>query len=187
MAFDNVDFFKFELVGLDQLLKNMGELPTVSMKKTVIRNALKKALVPVLEASKQAAPRGPTGNLQRGIKISTKLKPSQRKGKPRDRTTVTMYVGSTMPHAHLVEFGTQERALKSPTAVPIGAGVLTVQSTGRMPANPFLRNAWDSKKGQLLPIFAKEMKVQLEKAASRLAKRAAGGKLTKTQIRGLRG
>ena len=187
MAFDNVDVFKFELVGLDQLLKNMGELPTVAMKKTVVRNALKKALVPVLDASKQAAPRGPTGNLQRGIKISTKLKPSQRKGKPRDRTTVTMYVGSTMPHAHLVEFGTKERTLKSPVVAPIGDGVVTVQTTGRMPANPFLRNAWDSKRGQLLPIFAAEMKIQLEKAAARLAKRAGAGTLTKSQVRGLGG
>ena len=46
------DAFKFELVGLDQLLKNMEELPTASMKKTVVWNALKKALVPVREAAK---------------------------------------------------------------------------------------------------------------------------------------
>ncbi len=180
------DAFKFELVGWEQLMKNLEELPTVSMEKTVVRNALKKALVPVLEAAKQNVPRGPTGNLARGLKIG-KLKTSQRKGKPQDRTTVTVYVGSFMPHAHLVEFGTKERTLKSPSAVPVGGGVLTVQSTGRMPANPFMRRAWDSSKGLILALFAKEMEVQLGKAAARLAKRGAAGKLSKAQVRGLGG
>jgi hypothetical protein len=57
---------------------------------------------------------------------------------------------------------------------------------GRAPAIPFLRNAWDAAKDRIISIFAKEMKVELEKAAARLAKRAATGKLTKAQIRGLR-
>ena len=181
------ELFTFELVGLEQLLKNMEELPTIAMEKTVVRNALKKSLAPVLDAAKASAPKGKTGILARSMKIDTKLKPSQRKGKPRDRTTVTAYLGSTSRHAHLVEFGTQERTLQSPVAAPIGGGVVTVRTTGRMPANPFLRNAWDTRKGQLLPIFAKEMKVQLEKAAARLAKRAGAGTLTKSQIKGLRG
>ena len=180
------DVFKFELVGLEQLLKNMEELPTVAMKKTVVRNALKKSLAPVLDAAKQSVPKGETGNLARSLKIG-KIKPSQRRGKPRDRTTVTAYVGPTAPHAHLVEFGTKERTLKSPVAAPIGGGVVTVRTTGRMPANPFLRNAWDTRKGQLLPIFAGEMRIQLNKAAARLAKRAGAGTLTKSQIKGLRG
>ncbi len=181
------EVFSFDLIGLDQLLKNMEELPTIAMKKTVVRNALKKSLAPVLDAAKQSAPKGKTGILARSMKISTKLKPSQRKGKPRDRTTVTAYVGSTSRHAHLVEFGTQERTLQGPVVAPIGGGVLTVHRTGRMTANPFLRNAWDTRRGQLLPIFSREMKVQLEKAAARLAKRAGAGTLTKSQIRGLRG
>ncbi|MFV2082813.1 MAG: HK97-gp10 family putative phage morphogenesis protein, partial [bacterium] len=134
------EVFSFELVGLEQLLKNMEELPTVAMKKTVVRNALKKSLKPVLEAAKQSAPKGETGALAKSIKIG-KLKPSQRKGKPRDRTTVTAYVGSTSPIAHLIEFGTQERTLSSPVAAPIGGGVVMIHSTGRISANPFLRNA----------------------------------------------
>ena len=124
--------------------------------------------------------------LAKSIKIG-KLKPSQRKGKPRDRTTVTQYVGSTDPTAHLIEFGTKERTLSSSVVAPVGASVVVIQTTGRISANPFLRNAWDTKRGQLLTIFAGEMKVQLEKAAARLAKRAGAGKLSKSQIRGLRG
>ena len=181
------EVFSFELRGLEQLLKNMEELPTVAMKKTVVRNALKKALGPVLVAAKQSVPRGKTGNLARGMKISTRLKPSQRRGRPRDRTTVTAYVGSTMPHAHLIEFGTKERTLKRSSVAPIGGGLLTVHRTGRMPANPFLRTAWDGNRSRLLPIFATEMRVQLNKAAARLAKRGGAGTLTKTQVRGLRG
>ena len=181
------EVFRFDLFGVEQLLKNLEELPTAAMKKTVVRNDLKKALGPVLVAAKQSVPRGPTGNLARGMKIGTRLKPSLRKGRLRDRTTVTAYVGSAMPHAWLVEFGSKERTLKSPTVAPIGDGVLTVHRTGRMPANPFMRNAWDGNKSQLLPIFATEMRVQLDKAAKRLAKRAGAGTLTKSQIKGLRG
>lgn len=181
------EVFEFHLAGLDQLLKNLEELPTIAMKKTVVRNALKKALGPVLHAAKQSVPRGPTGNLARKLKIGTRLKPSLRRGRPRDRTTVTAYVGSASPHAWLVEHGSKERTLKSPVVAPIGDGVVTVRRTGRMPANPFLRNAWDGNKARLLPIFAKEMEVQLGKAARRLARRAGAGTLTKSQIKGLRG
>ena len=155
------------------------------MKKTVVRNALKKALVPVRDAARLGAPRV-SGDLAKSIKIG-KLKPSQRKGKPRDRTTVTAYVGSSDPAAHLVEFGTQERTLSSSIAAPVGGSVVMIQTTGRISANPFLRNAWDTNRGRLLTIFAKEMEIQLGKAAARLAKRAGAGKLSKSQIRGLRG
>jgi HK97 gp10 family phage protein len=179
--------FKFELVGLDQLIKNMEELPTFAMRKTVVRNALKKSLKPVMEAAKQAAPVGPTGNLKRSITIGRLMPRHRPRGKPRDRTTVTVYVGAVSPHAWLVEFGSKERTLKSQSKAPIGGGVLTVRSTGRMPANPFMRNAWDTRKNNLLQTFAKEMKIQLEKAAARLAKRAGAGTLTKSQIKGLRG
>jgi HK97 gp10 family phage protein len=180
------DIFEFNLIGWEQLMRNFEELPTASMKKTVVRNALKKALVPVRDAAKQNAPVGETGDLQKSIKIG-KLKPSQRKGKPQDRTVVTQYVGSTSRIAPYLEFGTEDRTLDAPSVVPIGGNLAQVESTGRISARPFLRPAWDANKGKLLELFAKEMRPQLNKSAARLAKRGAAGKLTKSQIRGLRG
>lgn len=47
--------------------------------------------------------------------------------------------------AHLVEFGTRERFKKSG------------QPTGTMPAQPFLRPAWDSSKGAVSSIFVSQL------------------------------
>lgn len=177
--------FSFNILGIEQLMKNLEELPTRAMKKTVVRNACKKALRPVADDARNAAPRGHTGDTARSIRIDTKLKPSQRRGVPQDQTTVKAYVGSTDPLAHLIEFGTGERTMKGPVVAPISGRFVTVRRTGRMPARPFLRPAWDSNRGRILTIFAKEMQIQLGKAAARLAKRAAKGTLSKSQLRGL--
>ena len=186
--------FSFKLVGMEQLIRNLNELPTVAMKKTVLRNACKKALIPVRDAARENAPYDPretsgfsrSRHLRDTIEVSTKLKPSQRKGQITDRSKVTVYVGSTSPHAHLVEFGTKDRTLDNPTVAPMRDGFAFIRRTGRMPANPFFRRAWDATKDRIMAIFSAEMKTQLEKSAARLAKRAATGKLTKAQIRGLR-
>ena len=63
------ELFKFELIGLEQLLKNMEELPTIAMKKTVVRNALKKSLAPVLDAAKQSAPKGKTASIFQNVRF----------------------------------------------------------------------------------------------------------------------
>ena len=187
--------FSFNLVGMEQLMKNLEQLPTIAMKKTVVRNACKKSLIPVRDLARQNAPYDPrvtkgfskSRHLRDTIEVSTSLKASQKRKFAPDRTKVTVYVGSTAPHAHLIEFGTKERTPKEPFTAEIRPGqVITVKSMGRAPAIPFLRNAWDAAKDRIISIFAKEMKVELEKAAARLAKRAATGKLTKAQIRGLR-
>jgi HK97 gp10 family phage protein len=178
--------FSFKLNGMEQLIKNLEQLPTVSMRKTVVRNAIKKSLEPVRDLAKANVPRD-DGALADSIHIDTKLKASQKRGRVQDRTTVTVYVGASAPHAHLVEFGTAERfPKKGPFAARISpTQVVMVDHMGRMPANPFLRNAWDSMRGRVLKIFAAQMEVQLMKAARRLAKRAEKGKLTPAMIRGL--
>jgi len=47
--------FNFELHGMKELMDALSELPTMSMKKGVVRNALKKAALPVKEAAKANA------------------------------------------------------------------------------------------------------------------------------------
>ena len=167
--------FKFELTGVKELMSLLDQLPTVAMQKGVVRNALKKAAKPTMEMAKQNLPRGKTGNLEKSIKVSTSLKGSQKKGKTIDRSTVEVYVGSTAPHAHLIEFGTGPRETKN------GA------YRGQVSPTPFLRNAWDATKDAALRIFAKEMETELLKAAKRLASKAERGKLGKAQLRGLSG
>ena len=172
--------FSFELKGVKELTRLLDQLPTVAMKKTVLRNALKKAGNPVAEAARANVP----GGLRDSIKVSPSLKPSQRKGR-QDRSVVTVYVGSSSPVAHLVEFGTVERILDEPRLVKLGDRWIRITTTGFVSPNPFLRRAWHAMKMPALGIFADEMKNELYKSAGRLAKRAAAGKLTASQVRGL--
>ncbi|HNQ66117.1 MAG TPA: HK97 gp10 family phage protein [Smithellaceae bacterium] len=166
--------FTCKLKGLPELLNLLEQLPTVSMQKTAVRNALKKSAAPILNVAKLNVPRGDAGNLEKSLKISTSLKASQKKGQTYDRTRVTVYVGSSAPHAHLIEFGTKDRTQKK-----------TGRFTGRISPNPFLRNAWDSTKEIALKILARELRAQIYAAARRLRKRAEKGKLTTKQIEGL--
>jgi HK97 gp10 family phage protein len=158
-----VDFRELEWM-LDQLPK--------AISKTVLKNALKKAAEPIRAAAEANAPVGPTGNLKRGMIISTELKSH----KVRAKKSVLVFVGADAviaPHAHLVEFGTAPRYQENGKYV------------GQMPANPFFRNAWDATKHQALQIFIKEMETELLKAVLRLRRKAEKGTLSKSVAREL--
>jgi len=165
--------FKFEMNGMKELMSAMEQLPTVSMKKAVVRNALKKAAKPVKAAAKLNAAGIPVKNdkITDSIKISTSVKKSQR-GR-RDRSRVTVYVGSSHPLSHLFEFGTAARYNKK------GA------YRGYIPPMPFMRSAWDSNKKISLSLLREELWKALQKSARLLAKKSMKGTLTKGQRRGL--
>jgi HK97 gp10 family phage protein len=164
--------FKFELHGVKETMAALEQLPTLSMKKTVVRNALKKAAIPIRDAAKIKAGsiKYDADNIVKSIHVDTKLTRKQR----RDRSRVTVYVGPSHPLAHLFEFGTGRRFTKKKNAY-----------RGYITATPFLRQAWDEKKMVALDVLKKELWEQIKKSARRLAKRAEAGKLTKTQIAGL--
>lgn len=165
--------FKFEIVGLKETMDALEQLPTLSMKKGVVRNALKKAAVPIKDKAKSNAQGIPMDNkdIVESIKIGTTLKRSQR-GK-QDRSRVTVYVGSSHPLAHLFEFGTSERYTKK------GA------YRGYIPPMPFLREAWDSQKRVSLELLKDELWKALQKSARLLARKAEKGTLTAKQRAGL--
>jgi len=165
--------FKFELHGMEGLMDALSELPTMSMKKGVVRNALKKAALPVKEAAKANAQSLPFDNkaIVDSIKVGTSLKKSQR-GR-QDRSRVTVYVGSSHPLAHLFEFGTAERFTKTGAA------------RGHISPQPFLRTAWDANKKIALGRIGEEMWKAILKSAKLLSKKAQRGTLTAGQKRGL--
>jgi HK97 gp10 family phage protein len=167
--------FTFKITGLQECMNALEQLPTVSMKRGVVRNALKKAAIPIKDRAKENAQGIKIDNpgvIADSVKIGTSLKKSQR-GRT-DRSRVTAYVGSSHPLAHLFEFGTAERYTKKDAY------------RGFMPAMPFMREAWDSQKKVALGLLKQELWKALEKAAKMLAKKAAKGTLTKGQIAGLR-
>lgn len=165
--------FSYELEGLKELDTMLRQLPK-AMGKTVLRKALKKAAIPIRDAAKEKVPRGPTGNLEESITIATRLTKSQRRGQIRQKDTVEVFVGSTAPHAHLIEWGTVERFRKGSRG-----------ATGKMPAVPFLTRAWDATKKEAWNILKKELANELVKAAERLRKRAVKGTLGKRQVKEL--
>jgi len=187
------DAFRFELFGVKELMDALEQLPTMSMRKAAVRNAAKRALKPTAELYQSALPWAPkpkqyakSRHLRDSVEITSALKRSQKKdGRRVGKDEIVMYVGSSAPHAHLVEWGTEERQHKTPTTAPIGDVVRVVQGTGRMPAKPYLRQAWEATKNGIMKIFADEMKKEIERAAKTLAAKAAKGTLTKQQRAGL--
>jgi len=164
--------FDIDFQGLDEALKQLPK----TYSRTVLRNALKKAGKPIQEVAKANAPVD-EGDLQKSIMISTKV----RGRRVRAKTGAIVFVGSTAPHAHLVEFGTVERFKKSKNAFSRAYNTGGA-STGKMPANPFFTHAWDRTKKIAYNILKVELWSELERASKRLAKRAAKGTLSKSAI-----
>lgn len=143
---------------LDALLKALPR----NLDSTGVSAGMRKALQPVAAAAQAYAP----GGLDTSIKINSRIKKSQRAAaleKPGSGRRV-MYVGSTAPHAHLVEFGTGPRFQRNGKYV------------GIMPPDPFLRPAWDANKDQVLANLARAVREEIEKALRRRIARAIKGK-----------
>jgi len=166
--------FKFEIVGLKETMDALSKLPTMSMQKNVVRSALKKASIPVLEDSKSNVQRIPIhgDKILKSMKVSSNLKRSQRKAL--DRSRVYMYIGASSPLSHLFEFGTAARFTKNRAY------------RGFISPMPFLRPAWDSKRDVSLRVLKEELWKSIQKSARLLAKKAVKGTLTRQQIMGLR-
>lgn len=179
--------------GLKQLEAAMADLEKTATRKTVARNALRKAGEPVADAMRAGAPRD-TGRLAENIAVSTKIKGEAgkaayaksmretagnkalavkamrdaRRAAKGSLPPVMMFVGPTTraPHAHLVEFG---------TAPHINGGRFAgSQHPGTAP-RPFARPAWDANKDAALQNIAAELAAEINKAAARQAKRRARG------------
>ena len=136
--------------GLSEVKAALRQLPDATAK-TVMRRVLRKRAEPVAEAARQLVPID-SGALKNSIVVSTKLTRRQ-KGRHRkvDRDDVEVFVGpGADPAAHLQEFGSSQH-----------------------PAQPFMRPAWDRTKDDLLAGVGADMWAEIEKAAARLAKKAA--------------
>lgn len=153
--------FSINSKGLERALTRLPK----AMGKSVLRAAAKKSLKPVMVAAEANSPVGRTGRYKKSWAIKSTLSKRQRRGRAGlSRGGVIMYVGSTDPKAHLLEFGTI-----------------------KMAARPVLRPAWDANKHRVLAVLSDEVWFALAKAARRLARRAASGKLGLKQTRSLSG
>lgn len=159
-------FFKnmqFTLKGHQRLQRKLQQISDISTLSKIERSALGKAGTRLRKAVRQRVP------IDDGVLLNAIIKKSRTyRGKP------FMFVGpdyAKAPHQHLVEFGTEGRRFPKKARVLVetfGPGNVEVLGTsvGPMPANPFMRPAWDSVKAKL----AKNIPADMLKALERLAK-----------------
>lgn len=137
--------------GLRDLDRALGELPRQTGKRVVVK-VLKNAGGPIAEAGATNAPLGPTGNLKASYGVGTKLTRRQSKLN-RKQSPVEVYVGPNDPAAIQTEFGNEHQE-----------------------AEPHLRPAWDAGKEKALDDIKTGLWDEIQKAAKRLARKAAKGR-----------
>jgi HK97 gp10 family phage protein len=160
--------------GLKELDSALGEL-TKGVARGVLRRTLLKAGAPVVEAAKQFVPED-EGFLKDSIIVTNKapaghsvsknaFAAAMRGGASRAEAGMAAraanraqpglfaeaFIGpGRYPYAHMVEFGTE-----------------------KMFPQPYMRPAWEENKMKTLGIIQSELRVQIDKAAARAARRAA--------------
>lgn len=147
-----------DLRGEAALIKALRRLETKTGK-TVLKKALRKAGNKIKNEVKKEAPED-TGNLKKSIKVFNDNSQASRGGAlirvGADRTIA--------PHAHLVEFGTDERYLDKPSVITLARGdVFTITQTGKMPANKFFDRGFQNSKVEAIQVFTDELKAEINK------------------------
>ncbi|MEY2690707.1 MAG: hypothetical protein RL375_4907, partial [Pseudomonadota bacterium] len=117
-----------------QTVRMMAALEGFKLAPGELSHAAAKAGNIVAERARAAAPVGPTGRLKRNI-YAMIIAPGR-------ALIGAKYGAGKAPHAHLVEYGTQQRQFrKGPHKATIGGRVVTVRHAGRMPASGFFKRA----------------------------------------------
>jgi HK97 gp10 family phage protein len=154
---------KVTISGLRELDRALSEMSKATAR-NVLRRVAKGAVEPMAVAAEAGAPRD-TGNLQ--ISIAVSFKRTRRAGKSRATyqgngnfrglraTGVAVAMGpaggsGALSYATWVEFGTSDTR-----------------------AQPFMRPAWDAHKQGALEHVVQELRVEVDKAAARAARRAS--------------
>ncbi len=147
--------------GLAETLRALGQIPEIATQKNVLRRALVKAAQPIADYARSIAPDDPrtsAPDLRSSLGVATELMPRHRKGTKEN--DVEVYVGpvvqpgrNVLRYASNVEFGTFRAA-----------------------PHPYLRPAFEVKKGEVLEILGRELRVEFEAAVQRAARKAAKAK-----------
>lgn len=148
---------KVAIEGLSELLDSLKELPTVTGK-NVLKRVARARLQPIADAASAKAPKR-TGFLKAHIVVSPKLSAHQKSfDAVEGEYTIAMHAGVESSrasyYAHIDEFGSRHQR-----------------------ATPYMRPAWDEGKSGLTKDLAADLWAEIEKAANRLAKKAAKAKL----------
>lgn len=147
----------FKVEGLREIDAALAELPKATAK-NVLRRVGRQALEPLAADMAAKAPDDPaTGgmDLKRSIGVGTRLTKRQaalhRKMFKSDKASVELFAGAGgVPQATQQEFGNERHG-----------------------PQPFARPAWDANKGVMLDTIKTGLWTEIDKAAKRLARKAA--------------
>lgn len=150
----------FKVEGFREMERALAQLKRGTAK-AAVRRAIKTTLQPV----KQAAEASPFT-----IAITSRLTARQKAQARGDqgRSVLSLYVGPVdeegkgAPHAHLQEFGTAPRYHRK-----------SGKYVGSVMADPFMRPAWDARKGVMLEELGKNIWLEIEKSLARATRKAA--------------
>lgn len=146
------DGIRFKLEGLSECHAALRALPDATAK-NVLRRIGRQRLEPMAERARALAP-VEDGTLKESVMVSTQLTRRQRSQHQKlgpDDVEIFMGAGA-LPQAHMMEFGTVDVAPR-----------------------PFMRPAWDGGREKLLEGLKEDLWREIEKAANRLARKAARG------------
>lgn len=179
---------KVQVEGLKELKGALMELSS-SVRRGVLERTLRKAAEPLAQTMKAYAPYE-DGQLVQSIIVSAEVQSLARlagnraysaamvQGFTRPTAAAAMRAASktlrgqysigvsvgprakAAPHAHWVEFGTGPRFHKSGRYV------------GVMPADPFMRPAWDLHRNGMVGSIASQLRTEIDAAVARAARRA---------------
>lgn len=153
-----------EIVGARELEAALMALGQDRLIKATLKRALVDASKPAVATAQRLAPKH-TVRMSEKIAVSTTLSRRQRRdgGYKFNPNTAYVWIGAgPRGPGTLAEFGTGPRYQKR-----------TRKFVGAMPAQPFMRPAWDQHKDQILRDFSAALWIQIEKSATRLARRQA--------------
>lgn len=156
--------FRVRVTGLKEAVAALHELPD-AIQPAAVQGALSDAAQPMLQAAIDAAPER-TGKLKSKIVVSDELAKTQSDGRDKPGR-IRLFLGALggrggAPQAHLVEFGTGPRYHESGKYV------------GEMPAQPFMRPAYDAHKRELIADFSKRLLAIVEHAKNLVRRHNVG-------------
>lgn len=160
-----------KVTGLDETVKALRALPSEFSGRNggPVRGALFAATSPMRDEAVRLAPED-TGNLKRNIMIVRDRNP--RSSNAAERYMIAIRVGRRSNRVkRAYRLGRINSKLRALTGTDAWYGIFKEFGTAKMPAEPFLRPAFEARKMQALSVFSVELRKSVNRAVERARRR----------------
>lgn len=169
---------KFAFTGGKELAAALGELKDRATSRRVADRALRKAAEPIRDRAVELAPDAPeTGSfnyLKASIKIGRALRSEQRSANQGQMVTTFIGIDPDVlkPKVSKTKKGKRGQALLAGGGVAAYSIFVETGRSDRAP-HPYMRPAFEEKRGEALDRLADDLRTEIEKTAARAARKAA--------------